>query len=367
MGNFAAKPETEKEVHVGEGNGLRYCVSSMQGWRLEMEDAHTAVCGLKKPHESLSFFGVFDGHAGNHISLHCAEHLLTTITATDQFSKADFGAGLREGFLQLDREMRRISADKPGGSTATCVLVTPQRLYLANCGDSRAVLFRNGVTSVCTVDHRPTLAKEKARIENAGGSVMIDRVNGSLAVSRALGDYQFKLNILLPPTEQMVSPEPDIYVCERTLNDQFVVIACDGIWDVMTNEDVCAFIHSRLLVTQDLPEIVNSVLEVCLHKGSRDNMTLLLLLLPGAPTIDEGAVRRDQKLDRNLAQITREVIEKNDIYFFEDLARLMNRVAVNIPNLPPGGGIFAKYHIVQQVFHEVFPKKPCEYDEKYLI
>ncbi|XP_017018702.1 protein phosphatase 1B [Drosophila kikkawai] len=366
MGNFAVRPETEKEVHVGDGNGLRYCVSSMQGWRVEMEDKHIAVCSLRKPYESLSFFGVFDGHAGDHIAVHCAENLLTTIMKTEQFSRAEFKDALREGFLRLDEEMRKISANKPGGTTATCVLVTPQKIYLVNCGDSRAVLCRKGKARVSTVDHRPTLPEEKLRIKKAGGTVMIDRVNGNLAVSRALGDYLYKQNLRRRPTDQMVSPEPDIIECERVVCDEFVVIACDGIWDVMSSKEVCAYIHSRLLVNDNLPEIVNSILDICLHKGSRDNMTLMLLLLPGAPKISEAAVKADQSLDHKIEQITREVIEKNDIYFFEHLSSLMDRKAAGIKNLPSGGGLYAKYHIIKKVYQELFPKRPIEFDETYL-
>ncbi|XP_020810912.1 protein phosphatase 1B [Drosophila serrata] len=372
MGSYAAKPETEKDVHVGEGNGLRYCVSSMQGWRTEMEDKHIAACGLRKPYEDLSFFGVFDGHAGDHIAIHCAENLLTTITNTDQFSKAEFKEALREGYIQLDAQMRKMKWDKPGattamtagGTTATCVLVTPKKMYLVNCGDSRAVLCRKGKASISTVDHRPTSPKEKARIKKAGGTVIIDRVNGNLAVSRALGDFQYK-RIHWQPCEQMVSPEPDIFECDRVVCDEFVVIACDGIWDVMSSQEVCAYIHSRLLVTDDLPEIVNSILDICLHKDSRDNMTLMLLLLPGAPKISEDAVTADRILDHKIEELTRELIEKNDIYFFHNLLVLMDRKAGEIENLPPGGGLYAKYHVIRRVFHEMFPKMPADLDYTY--
>ncbi|XP_043653420.1 protein phosphatase 1A [Drosophila teissieri] len=360
MGGFLEKPETEKQAQEGHGNGLRYCVSSMQGWRLEMEDSHAAVCHLKDPHAKWSYFAVFDGHAGNQISQHCAEHLLNTIMETDSFLRQKYEAGIREGFLQLDEDMRKQYQDKPGGSTAICVFVSPDKIYLANCGDSRAVISRNGTAAISTVDHKPFSPKEQERIQNAGGSVMIKRVNGILAVSRALGDYDFKNDISKSPVDQMVSPEPDITVCNRSDQDEFIVIACDGIWDVMTSSEVCEFISSRLLVTYDLPTIVNSILDICLHKGSRDNMTLLLLLLPGAPKVDMDAVKAERSLDQTIVQITREVIEKHEIHDFETLIRLMKRMAINIPNLPPGGGLYAKYYIIEQAFHEKFPDTPAE-------
>nr|XP_036675275.1 protein phosphatase 1B [Drosophila suzukii] len=367
MGGFLEKPETEKHVEEGSGNNLRYCVSSMQGWRLEMEDTHSAVCKLKDDFELWSYFAVFDGHASDRISEYCAKHLLKTIMKSEGFSKLRYEAGIREGFLRLDEDMRKLFQDKPGGSTAVCVFLSPDKMYLANCGDSRAVISRNGIAAINTVDHKPFAPKERERIQNAGGSVMIKRVNGTLAVSRALGDYDFKNDSSRSPVDQLVSPEPDIIVCERSEQDEFIVIACDGIWDVMSSTEVCEFIGSRLLVTYDLPMIVNSVMDICLHKGSRDNMTLLLLLLPGAPTIDMDAVKAERNLDQRIAQITREVIEKHEITDFEVLIRLMKRMAINIPNLPPGGGIYAKYYIIEQVFHEKFPDAPAEIHDYFTM
>lgn len=90
------------------------------------------------------------------------------------------------------RKMQSAHSDDKSGSTAVCVLISPNHFFIANCGDSRAVLCRKGVPAVCTLDHKPTVPAEKKRIQDAGGSVMIHRVNGSLAVSRALGDFEYK-------------------------------------------------------------------------------------------------------------------------------------------------------------------------------
>lgn len=68
------------------------------------------------------------------------------------------------------------------------------------------------------------------------------------------------------PCEQLVSPEPEIYVERRQSDDEFLVLACDGVWDVMTNEDLCAFVRSRLLLSDDLESIANHVVDTCLYK-----------------------------------------------------------------------------------------------------
>lgn len=156
-------------------------------------------------------------------------------------------------------------ADK-SGTTAVCAFISNENVYIANCGDSRAVLCRNGAPVFSTQDHKPVLPGEKERIQNAGGSVMIQRVNGSLAVSRALGDYDYKNVSELGQCQQLVSPEPEIFCKERHAHDNFLVLACDGVWDVMSNEAVCSFISNRLCITDNLEDICNQVIDTCLHK-----------------------------------------------------------------------------------------------------
>ena len=79
MGAFLDKPKTEKYNESNVGGGLKYGLSSMQGWRIEMEDAHSAVIGIPDQKENVSWFAVFDGHAGSRVSAHCSHHLLDCI------------------------------------------------------------------------------------------------------------------------------------------------------------------------------------------------------------------------------------------------------------------------------------------------
>lgn len=245
-----------------------------------MEDAHFARTNLGEGLTDWSSFAVFDGHAGFKVSEHCAKHLLETIVHTDEFKNCDVRKAIHSGFLKLDNKMRDIpelasGADK-SGTTAVCAFISNENIYIANCGDSRAVLCRNGVPVFSTQDHKPILPGEKERIVNAGGSVMVQRVNGSLAVSRALGDYDYKNVSELGQCEQLVSPEPEIFCKQRDQQDFFLVLACDGVWDVMTNEDVCSFISNRLRITDDLELICNQVIDTCLHKVSSTGTTIAL-------------------------------------------------------------------------------------------
>lgn len=285
MGAFLDKPKTEKFNDAGEGNGLRFGLSSMQGWRVEMEDAHCAVIGppgLK----DWSFFAVFDGHAGAKVSAYCAKELLGSIIGKNGIeselnSTENIKAGIKTGFLELDKRLSKLpemlSGEDKSGSTAVCCLVSPTHLFFANCGDSRAVFSRASSVVFSTEDHKPINPAEKERIQNAGGSVMIQRVNGSLAVSRALGDFEYKQVEGKGQCEQLVSPEPEINEQDRNDDDEFIILACDGIWDVMSNEELCEFVRNRMQLTADLTAVCNQVVDTCLNKVSRKLHVILII------------------------------------------------------------------------------------------
>ena len=98
---------------------------------------------------------------------------------------------------------------------------------------------------------------------------MLQRVNGSLAVSRALGDYEYKQNEDKTDCEQLVSPEPEINVIERDdTKDEFIVLACDGIWDVISNEDLCTYVRYLYEINHDTLSVTIPILDTCLHKVS---------------------------------------------------------------------------------------------------
>jgi len=282
MGAFLEKPKTDKVTSSGECKGLRYGVSAMQGWRMEMEDAHVCNTDIKTSKGALdgwAFFGVFDGHAGAKVSQYCAENLLDCIVEHFVSEKGDNNVplekakeGIVEGFLALDKKLKEepqwSSGEDRSGTTAITVMVTPHHIIWGNCGDSRGLVCRGGKLFYATEDHKPYNATEKDRIERAGGTVMMQRVNGSLAVSRALGDFDYKRCTDLKPNEQLVSPEPDITVRDRDETDEFLFLACDGIFDVMSNEEVISYISRQLKLTDDLAKICSDLLDLCLNKVS---------------------------------------------------------------------------------------------------
>ena len=160
-------------------------------------------------------------------------------------------------------EESQIGTAQAVGSTAVTVLIYNEKIYTANLGDSRAVLAIDETKPVRTSksneegkqeprvikaealsdDHKPLNPYEERRISNAGGNVGLDgRINGNLAVARTLGDLQFKANQQLPSHKQMVSNQCQMKVTRLSPKCKFILIACDGIWDCMTNEEAVAFV-----------------------------------------------------------------------------------------------------------------------------
>lgn len=141
------------------------------------------------------------------------------------------------------------------GSTAIVMCIKAGVMFIANVGDSRAVACWSGRADPLSVDHKPSDELEAKRIQAAGGWVEFNRVNGNLALSRALGDFVFKKNENKSVEDQIVTALPDVE--NRIIHEdlEFVVLACDGIWDVMSNEEVVSFIRTRIAAKME-PAIV---------------------------------------------------------------------------------------------------------------
>jgi len=263
MGSFLDKPETTHHTlpetgDAEEGNGLRAAMSCMQGWRVEMEDDHSLNVSLSAfGRPEYSFFAVFDGHGGKLVAKKAADQLLTHIANSTSWSK-DHGNldnlknAIKEGFYAMDAALRQSPEQESGedhsGSTAVCALLTPTHVIFGNVGDSRGILVENEggkpKLRVATIDHKPNNPVELQRIQDSGNHVTMKRVNGDLAVSRALGDFAYKQFMvgesseLMPPEKQAVTCDPEFYVETRKEADAFLILACDGVWDVMENQTV---------------------------------------------------------------------------------------------------------------------------------
>ncbi|XP_050310758.1 probable protein phosphatase CG10417 isoform X2 [Anthonomus grandis grandis] len=179
--------------------------------------------------------------------------------------------------------------EEPGsdsGCTAVVAILKGKELYVANAGDSRCIVCRNGKAVEMSFDHKPEDEPEKERIVKAGGRVTADgRVNGGLNLSRAIGDHAYKQNKELSDKEQMITAFPDVKTL--TINpaeDEFMVLACDGIWNYMSSQEVVDFVKPKL---DENPEKISTICEElfdhCLAPNTVgdgtgcDNMTAIIV------------------------------------------------------------------------------------------
>ncbi|XP_073128086.1 protein phosphatase 2C 51-like [Henckelia pumila] len=293
-------PEEEEPENI-KTRGLVYGLVSMMGRRRVMEDAVTVA-----PEGSLageySFFAVYDGHGGAVVAEVCSERLHKCLENHIENGKKlpeeddfDWKTVMEECFSRIDEELidqiiSKGQEEKAGGppasermmgSTAVVVLVGRRDLVVANCGDSRAVLCRGGAPLPLSRDHKPDRPDEKERVEAAGGSVINRkgwRVQGLLPTSRSIGDHHLK---------PYISSQPEVTVTRRTGSDDFLIIATDGLWDMVSNDVACQVVEQCLRggPDQSPPEghrashAAATLVELAIAKGSRDNITVIVVLL----------------------------------------------------------------------------------------
>lgn len=178
------------------------------------------------------------------------------------------------------------------GTTAVVALVGRRMIYVANCGDSRAVLSRDGQAVALTDDHKAAREDETARVEAAGGQILFwngVRVMGLLAVSRAIGDHSLRPYVIA---------EPEVTIVNRHHADEILIMASDGLWDVMSNQEACNLAKKCLLRAQQRGSSRQSAARVAatvltraaVDRGSRDNVTVVIVDLTASS--EDPEVRR---------------------------------------------------------------------------
>ena len=321
---------------------LAYGIADMPGFRVTMEDAILTTL-IQKDGKSYALLGVCDGHGDRgRVSQFVADHV-PAILQSHLTQDRSWESIWTTTCLEVDAKLKK--SEIVGGSTGVLALISSELIVVANVGDSRAILIQSSSTTgleerteqltvsdettsaeaegypppidqdhpekvipdkkpagpvvlALSEDHKPDLELEKARIENAGLKVVdiifeengkqvtISKVKRSdteqIAVARAFGDFEYKQNTTLGPEEQGLVAVPDVRVHTRNPDsDLFLVLACDGIWDVMSNEDVGKFVVRQMDMRTDmtdaiLPQIGDALLTECLHRGSRDNMSVTI-------------------------------------------------------------------------------------------
>ncbi|XP_078149118.1 putative protein phosphatase 2C 6 [Carex rostrata] len=309
----AAQGKQKRSVFLINCKPLWGC-SSVRGRRSQMEDAYIVVPGFievpiwmltKEPKiegidnvdafkVTAHFFGVYDGHGGTQVANYCRDRIhlalteeLNKIEAANSKEKINFDLkkkwerAFTHCFQKVDEESMLV-APETVGSTALVVLVSSSHIIVANCGHSRAVLSRGKQAIPLSLDHKPKREEEYARIEAEGGKFVLDL----LAMSRSLGDDYLKPWII---------PVPEITKLPRAKDDNCLILASDGLWDVVSNEEACDLARKKIMVwrkkngtmassenlesyrdraTQSAAE---SLLKLALLKGSKDNITVMVV------------------------------------------------------------------------------------------
>eukprot|EP00736_Rhodelphis_marinus_P001046 Rmarinus@m.5653 len=261
---------------------LQHGVASIQGHRPTMEDRHFCIKGFKGDSEK-GLFGVFDGHGGIHAANYACERIPQSLESNPELYE-DPSNALHFAIAESDRQFCSYarSMGLPDGTTALVAYIDGKDVYVANVGDSRAVLCSGGQAKALSRDHKPELPDEYARISALGGTVRFaggcHRVNGRLAMSRAIGDAHLK---------PIVTATPEIVTHRLGEEDEFLILACDGLWDVVENQEAVDFVKS--LRTEDPSIMSRSLCEFALQRGSTDNITVVVVLL-SEPNMSGGIV-----------------------------------------------------------------------------
>ena len=271
------------------GSALTAGIAEMHGWREDMEDMHVAI--HHEPRGSL--FAVCDGHAGKACASFVAETLRndsSRLLADVANAQDDVRVVLRDFFISTDNafaEMR--TAEDRSGTTCVLVLVetATSRVTVAHVGDSRAacghlatgqLVDYGGSDGALTTDHSPGREDERSRIQQAGSWVSdvagTYRVEGSLAVSRAFGDFEYKT---VESSASAVIADPEV-VQVLWSPQNFLLLCCDGVTEGnLTTADATRIASQELHRTADAAAAARAVCKAALAAGSMDNISCIVV------------------------------------------------------------------------------------------
>mmetsp|Transcript_10517 Transcript_10517/g.32176 ORF Transcript_10517/g.32176 Transcript_10517/m.32176 type:complete len:322 (+) Transcript_10517:1132-2097(+) len=248
--------ESTRRQEQGDGTSFYYIITQGTG-RRACED--TCFVDLAN-----HYFSIFDGHGGFHAAEFAAPRLCQKIVYQCKTVQESFHETDRE-FIEAERQ----SGFSKGvcGTTALAALFREGTLRVAHVGDSRAVLMRKQGPIALTTDHSPTRQSEALRIEGEGGFVLCNRVNGTIAVSRAIGDSNYK---------PFVSSEPEVVELGVSQGDEYLLLATDGLWSVVNEQQACNAVAAG---GGDLKTCCQALINLALTNNSSDDIAVLLVNL----------------------------------------------------------------------------------------
>jgi protein phosphatase len=275
---FAAIEQSDQRARTTETQEAKEATESfrsgraeMIGRRPDMEDVSIILKEMPKPGALL--FGLFDGHGGREAAEFASQNLPKTLA--EKLSKAATpDEGFVAAFQQLQKEMKTWCVYV--GTTVLLAVIEGRTLTVANTGDTRCVLSRNRKAVRLSIDHKPDLPEEAAYIQSKNGTVKDGRIDGMLAVSRALGDGFLR---------DAINPTPSIKRIDLTPEDRFMILACDGVWDMMSDQEACDCIAGEI----DPLAAAKKLRDQAYEKGSLDNISVIVVFLAEAFADEPGA------------------------------------------------------------------------------
>uniref|UniRef100_A0A0A9DKU0 protein-serine/threonine phosphatase n=1 Tax=Arundo donax TaxID=35708 RepID=A0A0A9DKU0_ARUDO len=261
------------------------------GPRRYMEDEHIRIDDLSAHLGSLlvcplpsAFYGVFDGHGGQDAAAYMKRHAMRFLFEDSEFPQAaqvdeiylqSVEKSVRRAFLQADLALADdLDISRSSGTTALTALVFGRQLVVANAGDCRAVLCRKGIAMEMSRDHRANYVEECERVAASGGYIEDGYLNGVLSVTRALGDWDMKTPI--GSTSPLIA-EPEFQQTTLTEDDEFLIMGCDGIWDVMTSQHAVSIVRRGLRQHDDPERCARELVMEAKRLETADNLTVIVV------------------------------------------------------------------------------------------
>ena len=235
-----------------------------------MEDKGKSIINFDSNPDNI-LFCLFDGHGGGEVSKFLQENFPTYMKEFLPITKENADVKFKNLFLKLDNKIKENSFFQVG-STACIVYITREAngkriLYCANIGDTRCTLIKEFGFKRLSYDDRASDENEYNRIVKQGGVVFGGRVYGQLMLSRAFGDWELK-------TYGVIS-EPHVVKMNIEDDDKFIVIASDGVWDVLEDEDA----YGLGKISNNSKNLCRDIIQTSLDKGSMDNISCFVIAL----------------------------------------------------------------------------------------
>ncbi|KAI7747853.1 hypothetical protein M8C21_027425 [Ambrosia artemisiifolia] len=276
---------------VGESEYMPMMIRSgscaEKGSKEYMEDEHICIDNLLEHLDRVeglpslgAFYGVFDGHGGTDAASYVRKNILKFIIEDPQFPGC-LKKAIRNAYLKADQAfVEDSSVDISSGTTALTTLVFGRLMVVANAGDCRAVLGKRGKAIELSNDHKPNSIPERCRIEQLGGVIYDGYLNGQLSVSRALGDWHMKGS---KGSGCPLSAEPELQEILLMEDDEFLIMGCDGLWDVMSSQCAVTIARKELMIHNDPERCSRELVREALKRSTRDNLTVIVICFSPDP------------------------------------------------------------------------------------